>query len=381
MLRNETLAEDAVQDAFLTVWRNAASFVPERAKASTWLLTIVHRRAVDLVRREERRRTEPFIAGSEPVARPRHRPRTSRGCDCKGNASRRRSAASRTSSARRWSSRTTAASPSRSWRRGSASPWVRSRAGCSPGSRGCATPRRRPHRGRNMGPVGNPRPDVRVRARCARRRRGCRVRAASAALRAAARAELAELQGTTALLAYAAPSEPAPAALRAADPRAGSRGALERHPVPACAPADDMGLRSGRSRRCSGRDRPRDLGGRPPQRPRRGTLGAHRAADALAIVAAPGTSHVDLAGANGPLAVGRRDGLSRISDLEKAPAGKTYEAGDPGSKPSPAGLFRGGGSTVVPLSRLVPGSVVAVTVEPKGGMAMPTTTPFITATA
>jgi RNA polymerase sigma-70 factor, ECF subfamily len=65
MLRNETLAEDAVQEAFLTVWRNAARFVPERAKASTWLLTIVHRRAVDLVRREERRRTEPFTLGTE----------------------------------------------------------------------------------------------------------------------------------------------------------------------------------------------------------------------------------------------------------------------------------------------------------------------------
>jgi RNA polymerase sigma factor (sigma-70 family) len=68
MLRSETLAEDAVQEAFLTVWRNAAKFVPERAKASTWLLTIVHRRSVDLVRREERRRTEPFVPGSEPVA-------------------------------------------------------------------------------------------------------------------------------------------------------------------------------------------------------------------------------------------------------------------------------------------------------------------------
>lgn len=67
MLRNETLAEDAVQEAFLTVWRNASRFVPERAKASTWLMTIVHRRAVDLVRREERRRTEPFVAGMEPA--------------------------------------------------------------------------------------------------------------------------------------------------------------------------------------------------------------------------------------------------------------------------------------------------------------------------
>ena len=68
MLRNETLAEDAVQEAFLTIWRNAARFVPERAKASTWLLTIVHRRAVDVVRREERRRTELFTADAEPVS-------------------------------------------------------------------------------------------------------------------------------------------------------------------------------------------------------------------------------------------------------------------------------------------------------------------------
>jgi RNA polymerase sigma factor (sigma-70 family) len=63
MLREESLAEDAVQEAFLTVWRNASTFVPERAKASTWILTIVHHRAVDLIRREERRRTEPL----EPV--------------------------------------------------------------------------------------------------------------------------------------------------------------------------------------------------------------------------------------------------------------------------------------------------------------------------
>jgi len=65
ILRNETLAEDAVQESFLTVWKNASRFVPERAKASTWLLTIVHRRSVDLVRREERRRTEPFADGVE----------------------------------------------------------------------------------------------------------------------------------------------------------------------------------------------------------------------------------------------------------------------------------------------------------------------------
>jgi len=67
VLRDESLAEDAVQEAFLGLWRTAASFIPERAKASTWLLTLVHRRAVDLVRREQRRRAEPLEDAPEPL--------------------------------------------------------------------------------------------------------------------------------------------------------------------------------------------------------------------------------------------------------------------------------------------------------------------------
>jgi RNA polymerase sigma factor (sigma-70 family) len=67
VLRDERLAEDAVQEAFLALWRSAAAFRAERAKASTWILTLVHRRAVDLVRREERRRVEPI--GDEVAAR------------------------------------------------------------------------------------------------------------------------------------------------------------------------------------------------------------------------------------------------------------------------------------------------------------------------
>jgi RNA polymerase sigma-70 factor (ECF subfamily) len=58
ILRDEALAEDAVQDAFMTMWRSAARFVPERGAASTWILTLVHRRAVDVVRREQRRRAD-----------------------------------------------------------------------------------------------------------------------------------------------------------------------------------------------------------------------------------------------------------------------------------------------------------------------------------
>jgi RNA polymerase sigma factor (sigma-70 family) len=60
IVRDPALAEDAVQEAFLTVWRSASRFVPERAKARTWILTLVHRRAVDVVRREQPRRAEPI---------------------------------------------------------------------------------------------------------------------------------------------------------------------------------------------------------------------------------------------------------------------------------------------------------------------------------
>lgn len=62
VLRDARLAEDAVQEGFLAVWRSAARFVTERAKASTWILTLIHRRAVDLVRREQPRRAEPLDA-------------------------------------------------------------------------------------------------------------------------------------------------------------------------------------------------------------------------------------------------------------------------------------------------------------------------------
>ena len=65
ILRDDALAQDAVQEAFLGVWRAAGRFTAERSKPSTWLLTLVHRRAVDLVRREERRRTEPLQPESE----------------------------------------------------------------------------------------------------------------------------------------------------------------------------------------------------------------------------------------------------------------------------------------------------------------------------
>ena len=65
IVRDPALAEDAVQEGFMAVWRSSTRFVAERAKASTWILTLIHRRAVDLVRREEPRRAEALPAAPQ----------------------------------------------------------------------------------------------------------------------------------------------------------------------------------------------------------------------------------------------------------------------------------------------------------------------------
>jgi RNA polymerase sigma factor (sigma-70 family) len=63
------LAEEIVQEAFLSVWRNPVGYDPERGSVRAWLLSTVHNRAVDLVRREEahRRRADDAMADPEPV--------------------------------------------------------------------------------------------------------------------------------------------------------------------------------------------------------------------------------------------------------------------------------------------------------------------------
>lgn len=52
VLRNEALAEDVVQETFVTFWDAPDRFNPERGSLRTFLLTIAHRRAVDIVRSE-----------------------------------------------------------------------------------------------------------------------------------------------------------------------------------------------------------------------------------------------------------------------------------------------------------------------------------------
>ena len=49
---DEGLAEDVVQEVFLTLWRDPSRFDPARGGFATWLLTLIHHKAVDAVRRE-----------------------------------------------------------------------------------------------------------------------------------------------------------------------------------------------------------------------------------------------------------------------------------------------------------------------------------------
>jgi anti-sigma-K factor RskA len=109
-----------------------------------------------------------------------------------------------------------------------------------------------------------------------------------------------------------------------------------------------------------------------------------REAQALALIAAPDTMKVPVAGVPGSLAVGSSGrAVLVLSNIQATPSGQTYEAWViENSNPAPAGLFEGGGRTILLLShRVRPGSTVAVTVERAGGVQKPTHPPILSAQA
>src|SRR4051812_16388886 len=79
---NRSAAEDIVQEAFLSVWRSAVRYQPEKGNLRSWLLSVVHNRAIDSLRRSvqhdrrrvdveglEERKAEPELTDAEAFRR------------------------------------------------------------------------------------------------------------------------------------------------------------------------------------------------------------------------------------------------------------------------------------------------------------------------
>jgi RNA polymerase sigma-70 factor (ECF subfamily) len=69
VLRDPAQAEEVAQEALVEVWRTAARFDPAKGSATSWVLTITHRRAVDRVRSAQAGadRERRVVAGSGQI--------------------------------------------------------------------------------------------------------------------------------------------------------------------------------------------------------------------------------------------------------------------------------------------------------------------------
>lgn len=57
LVADHQVAEDLLQDAFLAIWRRSTSYSPQMGAARSWLISILHHRAIDHLRRVRRRST------------------------------------------------------------------------------------------------------------------------------------------------------------------------------------------------------------------------------------------------------------------------------------------------------------------------------------
>jgi RNA polymerase sigma-70 factor (ECF subfamily) len=70
VLRDRAQAEEVTQESYLDCWRHAARFDPDKGSALAWLLTIVHRKAVDRVRSAEASGRRDAAYGHREIAVP-----------------------------------------------------------------------------------------------------------------------------------------------------------------------------------------------------------------------------------------------------------------------------------------------------------------------
>jgi RNA polymerase sigma-70 factor (ECF subfamily) len=62
-------SEEVAQEVFLEVWQSAARFDPNRGSATTWILTMAHRRAIDRIRSSQAGRDRDLRIGVRDFAR------------------------------------------------------------------------------------------------------------------------------------------------------------------------------------------------------------------------------------------------------------------------------------------------------------------------
>jgi RNA polymerase sigma-70 factor (ECF subfamily) len=69
VVRDPAQAEEVMQEVLVEVWRTAARFDPERGSATSWVMTMAHRRAVDRVRSAQAATDREEAVASRQVSR------------------------------------------------------------------------------------------------------------------------------------------------------------------------------------------------------------------------------------------------------------------------------------------------------------------------
>lgn len=64
ILRRRELAEEAVQDAFIQIWRKSGQYAPDRGSARGWICAVVRNRALNMLRDGKREE----LTGDEAIA-------------------------------------------------------------------------------------------------------------------------------------------------------------------------------------------------------------------------------------------------------------------------------------------------------------------------